>query len=101
MRVASFHEEMESLKENNAFELTPPESKKTVGSKWVCTIKKNPDGSERYKVRFIAWGFSQTKRLDYQDFPPYCILMQTAAQYDLTVHQMDVITAYLHAPIDC
>ena len=28
------------------------------------------------------------------------ILMQFAAQYDLTVHQMDVKTAFLHAPID-
>ena len=29
------------------------------------------------------------------------MLMQLAAQYDLTVHQMDVKTAYLNAPIDC
>lgn len=28
-------------------------------------------------------------------------LMQLAAQYDLELHQMDVKTAYLHAPIDC
>lgn len=28
-------------------------------------------------------------------------LMQLAAQYDLDLHQMDVKTAYLHAPIDC
>ena len=35
------HEEMESLKENDVFELTPlPEGKKTVGSKWVYMIKK-------------------------------------------------------------
>lgn len=27
--------------------------------------------------------------------------MQMAAQYDLDLHQMDVKTAYLHAPIDC
>lgn len=29
------------------------------------------------------------------------VLMQLAAQYDLKLHQMDVKTAYLHAPIDC
>ncbi len=29
------------------------------------------------------------------------VLMQLAAQYDLELHQMDVKTAYLHAPIDC
>ena len=28
------------------------------------------------------------------------LLMQLAAQYNFTVHQMDVKTVYLHAPID-
>lgn len=27
--------------------------------------------------------------------------MQMAAQFDPELHQMDVKTAYLHAPIDC
>ena len=27
--------------------------------------------------------------------------MQMVVQYDLTVHQIDVTTAYLQAPIDC
>ena len=102
-------EEIKSLKENNVFELTLlPEGKKTIGSRWVYTIKQNPDGSERYKARFVARGFSQTKGLDYEEtFSPTAnitsirILMQMVVQYDLTVHQMDVTTAYLHAPIDC
>lgn len=29
------------------------------------------------------------------------VLMQLAAQYDLELHQMDVRTAYLHAPFHC
>lgn len=29
------------------------------------------------------------------------VIMQKAAQEDLVLHQMDVKTAYLHAPIDC
>ena len=58
----AMHEEMESLKENDVFELTPPpEVKKTVGSKWVYMIKKNPGGPERYKARFFTREFSQTK----------------------------------------
>ena len=53
------HEKMESLKENYVFELKPlPEGKKIVGSKWVYTIKKNPEGSEKYEARFVARGFS-------------------------------------------
>ena len=102
------HEELESLKENDVFELTNlPEGKKTVGSKWVNTTKENPDGSKRYKSRFVALGFSQKKGIDYgETFSPTAnitsirILMQMVVQYDLIVHQMDVKTAYLHAPID-
>ena len=102
------HEELESLKENNVFELTNlPEGKKTVGSKWVYTTKENPDGSKRYKARFVARGFSQKKGIDNgETFSPtanitsICILMQMVVQYDLIVHQMDLKTAYLHAPID-
>ena len=57
--VEAMHNELESLKENNVFELTNlPEGKKTVGSKWAYTTKENPDGSKRYKARFIARGFS-------------------------------------------
>ena len=55
----------------------------------------------------MAKGYSQVEGIDYQEtFLPTAniasvrVLMQLAAQYNLTVHQMDVKTAYLHAPID-
>ena len=68
------YEEIESLKENDVFELTPsPKGKKMVGSKWVYTIQKSPNGSEKHKASFVAWRFSQRKELDYQEtFFPYC-----------------------------
>ena len=48
--VEAMHEELESLKENNVFELTNlAEGKKTGGSKWVYTTKENPDGSKDIK----------------------------------------------------
>ena len=70
--VEAMHEELESLKENNVFELTHlPEGEKKVGSKWVYTTKENPDGSKRYKARFVARGFSQRKGIDYgETFSP-------------------------------
>ena len=59
------------------------------------------------KARFVARGFSQKNGIDYgETFSPTAditsirILMQMVVQYDLIVHQMDVKTAYLHAPID-
>ena len=54
-----------------------------------------------------AKGYNQVKGIDYEEtFAPTAniisirALMQLAVNHDLVVHQMDVKTAYLHAPID-
>ena len=102
-------EEINSLKENNTFTLTTlPEGRKLVGGRWVYTVKENPNGSKTYKARYVAKGYSQVKDVDYQEtfaptanFTSVRAVMQLAAQNDLILHQMDVKTAYLNAPIDC
>lgn len=70
-------------------------------------MKKNTDGSDKYKARYVAKGFSQKKGVNYDEtFSPTAnmtsirVLAQKAAQDNLVVHQMDVKTAYLHAPIE-
>ena len=74
----------------------------------MFTVKENSDGLESYKARYVAKGFSQVEGIDYKEtFAPTAnitsirSLMQIAAQHDLILHQMDVKTAYLNAPIDC
>lgn len=104
----AMREEMDSLKENDTFELTTlPENRKIVGGKWVYTIKENGGMGKLLKARYVAKGYSQTEGIDYHEtFAPTAdltsvrALMQIAVQNDLIVHQMDVKTAYLHAPID-
>ena len=107
--VKAMDEEMHSLKENNTFTLTNlPEGKKAVGGRWVYAIKTDVDGSEKYKARYVARGYSQKMGVDYEEtFSPTAnmtsvrVLVQKAAQENLILHQMDVKTAYLNAPIDC
>ncbi|XP_020577275.1 uncharacterized protein LOC110022585 [Phalaenopsis equestris] len=55
-------EEINALKRNNTWTVIDlPKDKKTVGCKWVFTVKFNADGSvERYKTRLVAKGFTQT-----------------------------------------
>ncbi|KAL9987803.1 hypothetical protein ACROYT_G002165 [Oculina patagonica] len=106
---AAMKEEMNSLTENNTFTLSPlPEGKNSVGGRWVYTIKESSNGAKTYKARYVAKGYSQVRGVDYQEtFAPTAnltsvrVLMQMAAQHDLILHQMDVKTAYLNAPIDC
>ncbi len=104
----AMQEEMNSLRENNTFTLTTlPEGKNTVGGRWVYTVKENPVETT-YKARYVAKGYSQVAGIDYNEtFSPTAdmtsvrSLMQIAAQYGLELHQIDLKTAYLHAPIDC
>ena len=106
--VDAMDEEMKALRDNKTFTLTTlPVGKKAVGGRWVYTVKTNVDGSDKYKARYVAKGYSQQMGVDYgETFSPTAdltsvrVLMQKAAQEDLILHQMDVKTAYLHAPID-
>ena len=101
--------EIRALKENDTFELTPlPEGRKAVGGRWVYDLKLGPNNEKRYKARFVAKGYSQEPGIDFHEtFSPTTritsvrTLMQLVVQHSLIVHQMDVKTAYLNAPIDC
>ncbi|KAK3784574.1 hypothetical protein RRG08_003382 [Elysia crispata] len=61
-----------------------------------------------YNARYVAKGFSQIPDIDFQEtFSPTAritsvrTLVQCAVQNGQMIHQMDVETAYLNAPIDC
>ena len=100
--------EMNRLKENEVFRLVPrPKCKKVIKSKWVFRVKKNVDGSiEKYKGRVVAKGFGQEEGVDYdQTFSPTVRfesirqLIALGASKGLHMHQMDVTTPFLYAPL--
>ena len=104
----AMEEEMESLRENDCFELTKlPEGKPVVGGRWIYAVKLGPKNEERFKARFVAKGLSQIKNINFTDtFSPTAnitsirMLMQIAVNNNFIIHQMDVKTAYLNADID-
>ncbi|KAM2392165.1 hypothetical protein ACFX1X_035690 [Malus domestica] len=102
-------EEMLALQKNNTWEVTSlPEGKKTVGCRWVFTVKYQADGSiDRYKARLVAKGYTQTYGVDYQEtFSPVAkmntirVLISLAANMDWPLKQFDVKNAFLHGNLE-
>ncbi|GAB2300137.1 hypothetical protein Dimus_038604 [Dionaea muscipula] len=78
-----------------------------VGCKWVYKVKKNPDGTiSRYKVRFVAPGFSQRQGLGFQEtFSPVVrhttvrLVLALAASNCWKLRQLDVKIVFLHGDL--
>lgn len=65
----AMNEEYESIMKNDVWDVVSrPKDKSVVTSKWLYKIKHGADGSaEKFKVRFVARGFSQKERVDYDE----------------------------------
>ena len=101
--------EMDSLHKNKTWQLVPlPKGRKPIGNRWVFRVKENQSGEiERFKARLVAKGFSQKHGINYEEtfasvakFTSIRILLSLAAKYSLTLHQMDVKTAFLNGSLD-
>lgn len=108
----AINEELTKLQALATWEYTRlPKNCKTVGCKWVFTIKYTPTGLiDRYKARLVAQGFSQSPGDDYlETFSPTIreeslrVLLAIGALEDLGMRQVDVVSAYpraeLHATV--
>jgi hypothetical protein len=85
-----------------------PKGKKTVGCKWVFTMKHKADRSvEKYKARLVAKGYTQTYGIDYHEtFAPMAkintiwVLLSLAANLDWPLQLFDVKNAFLHGEVE-
>jgi len=63
--------EYSSLKAHGTFTHVKSYDRRTITCKWIFRIKRNADGSNRYKARLVATGFEQVPGLDYgETFAP-------------------------------
>ena len=94
---------------NDVWDVVPRlEGKSVVTSKWIYKIKHAVDGSiEKYKARFVAWGFSQKEGIDYEEtFAPVARYTSIRSVLSLVVvmkwkiHQMYVKTAFLNGIVE-
>ena len=87
------------------------EAKNVLTSRWVFSVKQLPDDTGRLteaaKGRLVARGFQQIEGIDYTEtfapvikFTTIRILLALVAHFDLELHQMDVVTAFLNGDLD-
>ena len=107
--LAAAENEYQSLIENHTWDLVElPPDRTPIGSKWVFKAKHNSDGTiERFKGRLVAKGYSQQHGIDfYKTFSPVVsytsirTLLAYALQRNMTIHQMDVVTAFLNGDLN-
>ena len=105
----AMNEEMNALQKNETWDLVYlPKDKKTVGCRWVYTVKLDSEGNiDRYKARLVAKGYTQKHGIDYGDtFAPVAkmntirILISIATNRDWPLKQLDVKNAFLNGYLE-
>jgi len=100
---------MSALEKNQTWEIVDrPLDKKSVGCKWVFSLKYKSDGTlDRYKARLVAKGYTQTYGVDYEEtFAPVAkintvrIILLLAAYFGWELQQFDVKNAFLHGNLE-
>ena len=101
-------EEYHSIMKNDVWEIIMRhEGKLVVTSRWTCKMKHTANGSvEKFKARFVAWGFSQVEGVNYDEtfalvarYTSIRVLISIAVEMGWKIHQMDVKTAFLNGII--
>ena len=88
-----------------------PAGRRSVGRKFkvkVFKVKRNADGgTDKYKARYLAKGFTQIEGIDFQEtFAPTAkpesvrLVLAQAAQDDAVLWHMDVKSAYLQSGVE-
>ena len=107
--IEAMDKEYSSLMNHSTWDLVDlPHGRKAVGCKWVYKAKRNANGDiNRYKARLVAQGFSQEAGIDYHEvFAPVAryksirSVLAIANQFNLEVHQMDVVSAFLNGELE-
>ena len=104
--------ELASQHKNKTWQLVPrSQASNVLTSRWVFRVKQLPDESgklvETAKGRLVARGFEQVEGLECTEtfapvfkFTTIRLLLALVAHFDLELHQMDVVTAFLNGDLE-
>lgn len=99
--------ELDSLSQMETWTVVEDAGKPIVAAKWLFKVKVKPSGEiEKYKARYVAKGFTQTKGIDYQEtFAPVVrletlrFMLNVAITEELDILHLDVVTAFLYGEL--
>lgn len=106
--ITGAQDELKSLEDLNVFVLVPwshiPRGQRPLKGKLVCKRKRDDAGNVvRYKVRYVAKGYTQRFGVDYNrttaptaHLKSFCALLHIGALLDWDIQQYDIKTAFLH-----
>ena len=107
--IRAMNDEIEAHVENRTWTLSNlPPGKKAIKSMWVFKTKLNSGGVlERRKARLVVKGCSRKPGIDFEEtyapvvrYASIRLLIALAAEFDLDIDQMDVLTAFLHPELE-
>lgn len=105
---AAMDKEFDSLIDNKTWILVDlPSGRKPINCKWVFKTKCDANGDiNQHKARLVVKGCAQRKGIDYEEtFSPVVryasirYLVAMAAKFNLTIDQMDAVTAFLQGDL--
>ncbi|WVY89808.1 hypothetical protein V8G54_035322 [Vigna mungo] len=107
--LQAMEEEMQSLKENQTYDLVElPKERRALQNKWVFKLKNEENNpSPRYKARIVVKGCNQKKGINFDEiFSPVVkmasirAILGLATKLDLEIEQLDVKTTFLHGDLE-
>ncbi|KAK2451190.1 putative mitochondrial protein [Trifolium repens] len=106
--IVAMQDELNQFQRNDVWDLVPkPVHKNIIGTKWVFRNKMNEQGEVvRNKARLEAQRYSQQEDIDFTEtFAPVArleairLLLSYVVNNGITLHQMDVKSAFLNGVI--
>ncbi|RDX78941.1 hypothetical protein CR513_40699, partial [Mucuna pruriens] len=106
--VQVMKKEMEALEKNSTWEIVDgPKDKRAIGCRWISVKYKSDGIVERYKVRLVAKGYTQTYEIDYKEtFAPVAkmntvrVIISLATHFGGNLQQFDVKNVFLHGNLE-
>ncbi|MBW0564234.1 hypothetical protein O181_103949 [Austropuccinia psidii MF-1] len=106
--IPAINRELSSMKKLHVWEIVERHNNfKLIGTTWVFRLKKShSDRGIEHKARLCAQGFTQTQGIDFEKTyaPTGCLnslrtLIAFAAAKGLELHQINIKSAFLNAPL--